>query len=127
MTSWNTDPPRIAAALAVSLIASDGVIDEEEKELAIEIGQRMLPGFSRAAFESILAHIDELPSPYEIAHPLKKKLDDEAKDQILDYLVTIAGADLEVVQVEAQEIEAVAQALGVPMPPFAVSKPSLDE
>lgn len=127
MTSWNTDTPRIAAALAVSLIASDGVIDEEEKDLAVEIGQRMIPGFSRAAFESILANIDELPSPYEIAHPLKKKLDEEAKDQILDYLVTIAGADLEVVQVEAQEIEAVAQALGVPMPPFAVSKPSADE
>lgn len=127
MTSWNTDPARIASALAVSLIASDGVIDEEEKELAIEYGHRMLPGFSRAAFESILANIDELPSPYEIAHPLRKQLDDEAKDQILDYLVTIAGADFEVVRVEAQEIEAVAQALGVPMPPFAVSEPSFEE
>ncbi len=126
MTSWNTNTSSIAAALAASLIASDGVIDEEEIDLAVEVGQRMIPGFSRASFDAILANIDDLPSPYEIAHPLKKRLDDEAKDQILDYLVAIAGADLEVVQVEAQEIHAVAQALGVPVPPFAISKPSTE-
>lgn len=126
LTRYKTDVNKIAAALAASLISSDGVIDEEEKAVAIEVGQRMLPGFSRATFEKILEELDDLPSAYELAAPLRKVLDDEMKDTILDYLVAIAGADHEVVQVEAEELKAVAQALGVPLPPIRVSKPSLE-
>lgn len=126
LTRYKTDVNKIAAALAASLISSDGVIDEEEKTVAIEVGQRMLPGFSRATFEKILEELDDLPSAYELAAPLRKVLDDEMKDTILDYLVAIAGADHEVVQVEAEELKAVAQALGVPLPPIRVSKPSLE-
>ena len=126
LTRYKTDVNKIAAALAASLISSDGVIDEEEKTVAIEVGQRMLPGFSKATFEKILEDLDHLPSAYELAAPLRKVLDDEMKDTILDYLVAIAGADNEVVQVEAEELKAVAQALGVPLPPIRVSKPSLD-
>ena len=126
LTRYKTDVNKIAAALAVSLISSDGVIDEEEKAVAIEVGQRMLPGFSKATFEKILEELDDLPSAYELAAPLRKLIDDEMKDTILDYLVAIAGADHEVVQVEAEELKAVAQALGVPLPPIRVSKPALD-
>jgi len=126
LTRYKTDVNKIAAALAASLISSDGDIDEEEKAVAIEVGQRMLPGFSRATFEKILEELDDLPSAYELAAPLRKVLDDEMKDTILDYLVAIAGADHEVVQVEAEELKAVAQALGVPLPPIRVSKPSLE-
>jgi len=125
LTRYKTDVNKIAAALAASLISSDGVIDEEEKAVAIEVGQRMLPGFSKATFEKILEELDDLPSAYELAVPLRKVLDDEMKDTILDYLVAIAGADNEVVQVEAEELKAVAQALGVPLPPLRVSKPAI--
>ena len=127
LTRYKSDVNKIAAALAVSLISADGVIDEEEKEVAVRVGQAMLPGFSKATFDKLLDHIDEIPSAYELAHPLKKVLDDETKDRILDYLVAVAGADHKVVRVEAEELKAVAKALGVPMPPIRISKPGTDD
>ena len=123
LTRYKSDVPRIAAALAVSLISSDGVIDEEEKAVAVSVGQRMIPGFSRATFEKLLEGVDEMPSAYDLAHPLRKLLDDETKDIIMEYLVAVAGADHEVVQVEAQELQAVADALGVPLPPIRITEP----
>jgi uncharacterized tellurite resistance protein B-like protein len=127
LTRYKSDVNKIAAALAVSLISADGVIDEEEKEVAVRVGQAMLPGFSKATFEKLLDHIDEIPSAYELAHPLRKVLDEETKDRILDYLVAVAGADHKVVRVEAEELKAVAKALGVPMPPIRITKPGLDD
>lgn len=123
---YKNDMAKIAAALAVSLISSDGIIEEEEKAVAIAVGQRMLPGFSKATFEKLLDDVDNMPSAYELAAPLRKVLDDETKDMIMEYLVAVAGADKQVVQVEAQELQAVADALGVPMPPIRVTQPSLD-
>ncbi len=123
LTRFHTDVNKVAAALAASLIACDGVIDEEEKAVAVSVGQSMLPGFSRATFEHMLDELDHLPSPYELARPLRKLLDDEAKDRIMDYLVAVAGADHEVVRVEAEEIRGVARGLGVPMPPLRIHKP----
>ena len=123
MAGWKSDVTKVAAALAVSLISSDGVIEEEEKAVAIEAGHRILPGFSKAVFDALLEEIDDLPSAYELASPLKKKLDEESRDLIIEYLVAVATADQEVVQVEAEELKAVAQALGVPLPPLTVSRP----
>jgi uncharacterized tellurite resistance protein B-like protein len=56
---------------------------------------------------------------------LRKKLDDEDKDRIIDFLVAIATADHEVVQVEVEELKAVAKALGVPLPPLTVTLPEM--
>ncbi|MFN8611252.1 MAG: TerB family tellurite resistance protein [Vulcanimicrobiota bacterium] len=123
LTRYKSDVNKIAAALAVSLISADGVIDEEEKDVAVRVGQAMLPGFSKSTFEKLLDHVDEMPSAYELAHPLRKLLEDEAKDRIMDYLVAVASADHKVVRVEAEELKAVAKALGVPMPPVRISKP----
>jgi uncharacterized tellurite resistance protein B-like protein len=124
LSKWKTDVNKIAAALAASLIASDGVIEEEEKTVAIQVGQEMLPGFSRATFEEMLREVDELPSAFELASPLRKALDEEARDQIIQYLAAIASADRAVVRVEAEELKAVAQAMGVPLPPLRVKKMS---
>lgn len=123
---YKSDVNKIAAALAVSLISSDGVIDEEEKQVAISVGQNMLPGFSKATFEQLLDHVEDMPSAYELASPLRKVLDDETKDRIMDYLVAVAGADHKVVRVEAEELKAVAKALGVPVPPIRVTKAGED-
>ena len=123
LTRYKSDVNKIAAALAVSLISSDGVIDEEEKEVAVAVGQNMLPGFSKATFDELLEHVDEMPSAYELAAPPRKVLDDETKDRIMDYLVAVAGADHQVVRVEAEELKAVAKALGVPLPPIRITKP----
>ena len=126
LTRYKSDVSKIAAALAVSLISSDGVIDEEEKAVAISVGQRMLPGFSKATFEKLLAHVDEMSSAYQLAAPLRKLIDDEMKDTIMEYLVAVASADHQVVQVEAHELQAVADALGVPVPPIHIIEPSLE-
>lgn len=125
ITDMKADVPKVAAALAASLIAVDGVIDQEEKEIAIEMGRRMIPGFSNLEFETLLDGIDDLPSAYEIAFTLKNLLDDEGKDTIIDYLVAIATADQQIVEVEHQELEAVADALGVPLPPMKVVEQDL--
>ena len=125
MAGWKSDVTKVAAALAVSLISSDGVIDEEEKAVAVEAGHRILPGFSKAAFDAMLEEIDDLPSAYDLAAPLRKQLDEESRDLIMEYLVAVATADHEVVQVEAEELKAVAQALGVPLPSFLVSEPEM--
>lgn len=117
------DVPRVAAALAASLIAVDGVIDEEEKEAAVTMGRRMLPGFSEEIFKQQLSRVDELPSAYELASSLTEQLEEEDKDTIIDFLVAIATADEMVVEVEHQELEAVAMALGVPLPPLNIAPP----
>jgi len=119
---YKSDVNKIAAALAVSLISADGIIEEEEKEVAVRVGQAMLPGFSKATFEKLLDHIDDMPSAYELAAPLRKELEDEAKDRIMDYLVAVANADNAIVKVEVEELKSVAKALGVPMPPVRVTK-----
>lgn len=127
ITDMKADVPKVAAALAASLIAVDGVIDQEEKEIAVEMGRRMIPGFSNLEFETLLDGIDNLPSAYEIASTLKNLLDDEAKDTIIDYLVAIATADHQIVEVEHQELEAVADALGVPLPPMNITPQDSDD
>ena len=97
ISDMKADVPKVAAALAASLIAVDGVIDQEEKDMAIEMGRRMIPGFSNLEFETLLDGLDELPSAYEIASTLRNLLDEEGKDTIIDYLVAIATADNQIV------------------------------
>ena len=121
MLDLQADLPKVAAALAASLIASDGVIDDEERDVAVRMGRRMIPGFSNLTFETLLEGLDDLPSAYELASQLRDLLDEEDKDQIINYLVAIAMADDEIVEVENQELQAVADALGVPLPPLKVA------
>ena len=126
MLDMQADVPKVAAALAASLIASDGVIEDEEREVAVRMGRRMVPGFSNMTFETLLEGLDDLPSAYELATQLRDLLDEEDKDQIINYLVAIAAADNEIVEVENQELQAVADALGVPLPPLNVAAPGTD-
>lgn len=121
LADMKADVPKVAAALAASLIAVDGVIEDQERQVAIRMGQRMIPGFSNLSFETLLDGLDELPSAYELASTIKDVLDDESKDLIIDYLVAVATADDKIVEVEHQELEAVATALGVPLPPMKVA------
>lgn len=118
-----TEVLNVAVSLAASLIAVDGVIEEEEKQVAVRMGHRLLPGFSDEELYAALNELDELPSAYELAVSVRDVLDDESKDTILNYLLAVATADDLVVEVEHQELEAVADALGVPLPPLEVAPP----
>ena len=126
MLDLQADLPKVAAALAASLIASDGVIEDEERDVAVRMGRRMIPGFSNLTFETLLEGLDDLPAAYELASQLRDLLDEEDKDQIINYLVAIAMADEEIVEVENQELQAVADALGVPLPPLKVAPQGTD-
>lgn len=115
------DVTKTAVALAASLIAVDGVIENEEKEVAVKMGHRMLPGFSKETFDIVMAGLEDLPSAYELAAHLRDDLEDEDKDTIINYLVAVATADEQIVAVEGQELEAVAEGLGVPLPPLSIA------
>ena len=69
------DLPTVAAALAASLVASDGVIEENEKKVANELGTEMLPGFNTLIFETLLDGIDEVPSATQLASTMRGLLD----------------------------------------------------
>lgn len=113
------DLPTVAAALAASMIASDGVIEEKEKEVANRLGMEMLPGFSTLIFETLLDGIDEVPSATQLASTMKGMLSLEDKQTIMKYLTSLAAADGIVVGDEKRELQAVARGLGVDMPAAA--------
>ena len=112
----HADLPTVAAALAASLVASDGVIEDDEKRVANDLGNKMLPGFSPLIFETLLDGIDEVPSAVQLASTMKGLLSQEDKVLIMDYLVALANADDRVVDVEKQELQAAARGLGVETP-----------
>lgn len=117
----HADLPTVAAALAASLVAADGVIDEREKKVANELGVKMLPGFNTLIFETLLDGIDELPTARLLASTMRGLLSPEDKTIIMEYLAALATADDRVVNVEIQELQAVAAGLDTQMPTLATS------
>lgn len=117
----HADLPTVAAALAASLVAADGVIDEKEKLVANELGVKLLPGFNTLIFETLLDGIDELPSARLLASTMRGLLSPEDKSTIMEYLVALATADDRVVDMEVQELKAVAAGLGTEMPTLSIS------
>ena len=115
------DVATVAAALAASLVAADGIIDPKEKEVATKLGSKMFKEFSPLMFETLLDGITKLPAAYELASTLRQFLGEVGKRRVMEYLVAVANADERVVDVEKQELEAVATALGAEMPSFANS------
>lgn len=118
------DLPSVAAALAASLVAADGVIEDQEKKVATVLGARLMPGFSPLLFETLLDGISALPPAYELASHLRQFMEEKDKQIVMEYLVGIATADDRVVDVEQQELEAVATALGTEMPSLQISSVS---
>ena len=110
------DLPTVSAALAASLVVSDGKIRQEEKDLAVKMGEEMIPEFSSFVFETILEDIEELPTARRIAAQMKGRLRLEDKQTIINFLYALAKADDEVVAVEANELKAVAAGLGIEAP-----------
>ncbi len=112
----HADLPTVAAALAASLVAADGKIEENEKRVANELGTEMLPGFNTLIFETLLDGIDEVPSATQLASTMRGLLTDEDKTTIMNYLIALAAADGIVVADEKKELQAVARGLGIEMP-----------
>ncbi len=116
---FRADVPIVAAALAASLVAADGVIEKREKEVAVRLGSEIFGGFSGLTFETLLHDITELPPAFELAATLRQFLDEDGAQDVMRYLVAIANADDRVVEVERQELEGVAKALETSVPEFS--------
>ena len=110
------DVPTVAAALAALLVAADGEITSNEKAVASNLGGRMFPGFSPLVFETLLEGMDDLPTAQDLAGRIGGLVDDEGKTAIMEYLAALASADESVAEVEREQLEQVAKALGVAMP-----------
>ena len=111
----------MAAALAASLVAVDGVVEKSEIDVASVLGARMFPDFSPLTFETLLDGINELPPAFELACHFRELVDEDGKQKILEYLVAIATADDRVAPVERDELETVAKALGSTLPEPTIS------
>lgn len=110
------DVPTVAAALAALLVSADGEITSSEKATALELGGKMFPGFSPSIFDTLLEGMDSLPSASELAGNVCELVDDQGKVAIMQYLVALAQADNNVVEVEREQLTKVAEALGTPLP-----------
>lgn len=116
------DVPTVAAALAAILVAVDGKIDDREKRVATGLGQRMLPGFAPFVFDTLLDGVEHVPPAEGLAAQISELLDDKGKREVMEYLVAIAQADEVVVEVERQQLEAIAGAFGIEVPELNVEE-----
>lgn len=110
------DVPTVAAALAALLVAAEGEIKDAEKALAIELGNKMFPGFSPLVLDTLLEGMETVPSAGELASSVSGLLDDAGKSAIMEYLVALAQADDQIACVEKAHLAEVAQALGLEVP-----------
>lgn len=110
------DLPRVAAALAASMVAADGKVDPEEVVTAITTGTRLIDGLHAALFHEVLENVKRLPATSELAAMLADVLDDAGKVAVLEYLFAIAAADGTVDSSEIKHLEDAAAVWGVAVP-----------
>lgn len=115
------DVPTVAAALAASLSASDGVVTEEEKAVASTLGARFFRGFSSVMFETLLEGVTTLPPATELASTLRPFLKEDDKTLVMEYLVGVATADDKVEEAERRQLQEIASALGTALPSLTAS------
>ncbi len=110
------DIPKVAAALAASMIAADGKIEQSEVQMAVGVGQRIVEGFSPEYLIHCVKNHSTLPSAAHMAGMLGNELSVEGKQVILKYLLAIAASDGEIDPSEVRLLEDVARAFGQPVP-----------
>lgn len=85
------DITAIGYALAVNMINADGKVEEEELQVAEEVGAKIFDNFNVQEFRETLNK--KIPSNHDLTIILKDILDDEGKVIILSYLTEIAKSD----------------------------------
>ena len=120
------DLTRVAASLAVAMVAADGKVEEDEVVVAVGIGQRLFDDFSMELFKDVLVNAKNLPSATQLAAVLREYLTDDGKIAMQKYLVAIAAADGNIDQSEVQLLQSVSYAFGLEPPdlrPGPIEKP----
>jgi len=92
-------------SLAVSMIAADGKIEDDEVVVAQEMGAKLLPGFDKKDFNKYLERYDELPGVADLASFLNDNIDIQTKTKLYDFLKAIAAADGEIAEEEADMLK----------------------
>lgn len=106
-------PLQVAYALAASMIAADGKVEQEEVTAAVQIGQRLFDGFDPGALMEKVNNHKSLPGVAELSSLLAQVLNDEGKDAIYQYMQAIAAADGEVAAEEQHQLDVIARNLRV--------------
>lgn len=84
---------RLGCSMAISMIAADGEIDEDEIALAQAYSKELFPDFRGDEFSDTLERSRNLPSPTDIAALLSEVLSAEGKKAVCSYLWMISMAD----------------------------------
>ena len=110
------DLTRVAASLAVAMVAADGKVEEDEVVVAVGIGKQLFDDFSLELFRDILVNAKNLPSATQLAAVLRDYLTDDGKIAVQKYLIAIAAADGTIDQAEVQLVQSVSYAFGLEPP-----------
>lgn len=114
LDSRPADLPRIAAALAAVVVAADGRVQQQEVDIALELGEQLIEGFAPELFIESLENVHLLPSPTALAGLLADCLDEPAKARVMGYLLAIARADNDMDESEVAVLKATASAMRTP-------------
>ena len=106
------DLTRLGCSLAISMIAVNGQIDEDEIALAQEYSKQLFPDFRGDEFSDTLERSKDLPSPTDIATLLSEVLTTEGKKAICSYLWMISMADGTIEAAEQQLLNNIAGNMG---------------
>lgn len=124
----NRDGTRVATALAATMVAADGEINEDEVTVAIKLGQSLFQDdFDQALFHRLLEKVSQLPTTIQLSGLLGPHLEQEARQSVVDYLLAIAAADGYIDQTEIVELEEAARGLGVTPPVVRAGPVTQDE
>ena len=107
------DLAQLCYFLAANMIVADGVVEEEEIQVAVASGTNLFPEFDETALRAVLNDRSKLPHAPDIATLLREILSPEAKQALFSYLCEIAQADGHVDDSEKQLLGEIAQNLDV--------------
>jgi uncharacterized tellurite resistance protein B-like protein len=110
------DITRVAASLAVAMVAADGDVDEDEIVVSVGIGQRLFEDFTPELFRDVLVNADSLPNTTQLAAVLRDYLTDDGKIAVQKYLIAIACADGRIDPAEIELLRSVSYAFGLEPP-----------
>ena len=109
----DADVAMLGYQLALCMMKASGEINQDELDVAIEMGEVVLPHFSRDEFLHAVQHTDNVPSHRVTARLIGDLLPEEGKEAIVNYLWEIAQADNETPPEEEYLLLEVADALGL--------------
>ncbi len=121
------DGSRVATALAATMVAADGEINEDEVTVSIKLGKSLLEDFDEELFHRLLKKVSLLPTTTQLSALLGPHLEEDARQPVVDYLLAIAAADGYIDKTEIVELEAAARGLGLTPPQVQPGPVTQDE